>query len=156
MVWYIPPLSPVQARVEAGAVAMNGELPDVKSLRIPMQYLANLLTAGDEAPVARALERMLAMRAFMRGRHVDGVDRPEVLTQAGITLAEVEDMYRIMAIANYEDRFAIPTTHREYAEDAFDLRGSCGFSLGNEADEKAGGSGLFGGKRKVIRIKEVA
>jgi nitrate reductase beta subunit len=156
MVWYIPPLSPVQARVQAGAIEMKGELPDVASLRIPLKYLANLLTAGDEAPVARALERMLAMRAFMRGRHVDGVDRPEILQQAGITLAEVEDMYRIMAIANYEDRFVIPTTHREYAEDAFDLRGTCGFSLGNSADEKAGAKSLFGGKRRVIPIKEQA
>jgi nitrate reductase beta subunit len=156
MVWYIPPLSPVQARVEAGAIQMKGELPDVLSLRIPLKYLSNLFTAGDEAPVARALERMLAMRAFMRGRHVDGVDRPEVLQQAGISLAEVEDMYRIMAIANYEDRFVIPTTHREYAEDAFDLRGSCGFTLGNPADERPGAPSLFGSKRKVIQIKEVS
>ncbi len=155
MVWYIPPLSPVQARVEAGAIEMKGEIPDVASLRIPLKYLANLLTAGDEAPVARALERMLAMRAFMRGRHVDGVDRPEVLAAAGITLAEVEDMYKIMAIANYEDRFVIPTTHREYAENAFDLRGSCGFSLGNKEDEKVTGASLFGSKRKVIKIKEL-
>jgi nitrate reductase / nitrite oxidoreductase, beta subunit len=156
MVWYIPPLSPVQARVEAGAIEMKGEIPDVSSLRIPLKYLSNLLTAGDEAPVARALERMLAMRAFMRGRHVDGVDRPEVLAQAGITLAEVEDMYKIMAIANYEDRFIIPTTHREYAEDAFDLRGSCGFSLGSAADEKPDVRSLFGSKRKVIKIKAEA
>ncbi len=156
MVWYIPPLSPVQARVEAGAIGMKGELPDVSSLRIPLKYLANLLTAGDEAPVARALERMLAMRAFMRGRHVDGVDRPEVLQQAGISPAEVEDMYRITAIANYEDRFVIPTTHREYAEDAFDLRGSCGFALGNPADERPGAKSLFGSRRKVIQIKEVS
>ena len=156
MVWYIPPLSPVQARVEAGAIEMKGEIPDVSSLRIPLKYLANLLTAGDETPVARALERMLAMRGFMRGRHVDGVDRPEVLAQAGLTQAEVEDMYKIMAIANYEDRFVIPTTHREYAEDAFDLRGSCGFSLGNKEDEKVAGTSLFGSKRKVIKIKEVA
>ena len=36
-----------------------------------MQYLANLLTAGDTGPVVRALERMLAMRAYQRGVHVD-------------------------------------------------------------------------------------
>ena len=54
-----------------------------------------------------------------------------VLQQAGLTVAEVEEMYRYMAIANYEDRFVIPTTHREYATAAFDMRGSCGFSFGN-------------------------
>ena len=32
-------------------------------------------------------------------------------------------MYHVMAIANYEDRFVIPTTHREYAENTFDVRG---------------------------------
>jgi nitrate reductase beta subunit len=153
MVWYIPPLSPVQSRAEAGAIAMDGELPDVRSLRIPVQYLANLLTAGDEAPVVRALERMLAMRTFMRSRHVDGVDKPGVLERVGLTRLEVDDMYKVMAIANYEDRFVIPTTHREYAENAFDLKGSCGFSFGNKEDDKEG-TGLFGSKRRVIRIKE--
>jgi len=39
-------------------------------------------------------------------------------------------MYRILGLANYEDRFVIPTTHREYAENAYDLRGGCGFSDG--------------------------
>ena len=77
-----------------------------------------------------------------------------VLHQAGISTAEVEDMYRIMAIANYEDRFVIPTTHREYAENAFDLKGSCGFSFGNPGDDKADTKSLFGGKRRVIPIKE--
>jgi len=151
MVWYIPPLSPVQARVEAGAIEMKGEIPDVSSLRIPLKYLANLLTAGDEVPVARALERMLAMRAFMRGRHVDGVDRPEILQQAGITAPEVEEMYRIMAIANYEDRFVIPTSHREYAgatpfdnELAFEQRSACGFSFGNGCSGGTTKTSLFG------------
>jgi nitrate reductase beta subunit len=48
------------------------------------------------------------------------------------------DMYRIMALANYEDRFVIPTNHREYSGDtsfdneiAFNTRSSCGFSFGN-------------------------
>ncbi len=56
-------------------------------------------------------------------------------------------MYRYMAIANYEDRFVIPTTHREYAEDAFDMRGDCGFVrqrlLGGETK-----TSLFGGEKK--------
>jgi nitrate reductase beta subunit len=31
----------------ARRISSNGILPDVESLRIPVQYLANLLTAGD-------------------------------------------------------------------------------------------------------------
>ncbi len=71
MVWYVPPLSPITAAANAGHVGVNGDIPDVSQLRIPVQYLANLLTAGDTGPVVRALERMLAMRAYQRDKHVE-------------------------------------------------------------------------------------
>ncbi|MFX8485488.1 nitrate reductase subunit beta, partial [Acinetobacter baumannii] len=54
MVWYVPPLSPITSAASAGKIGSDGEMPDVKSLRIPMKYLANLLTAGDEKPVTLA------------------------------------------------------------------------------------------------------
>ena len=144
MVWYVPPLSPIQAKAEAGQLGSNGVIPDVSKLRIPLRYLANLLTAGDERPVKLALERLLAMRAFMRARHVDAREAPEILAQVGLNQALVEDMYKILAIANYEDRFVIPTTHREYAENAFDLKGSCGFSFGNGCSDGSSEMNLFG------------
>ncbi len=132
----------------------NGEIPDVKQLRIPVKYLANLLTAGDTAPVVRALKRMLAMRAYQRSKHVDGQINEAVLEQVGMDQAEVEDMYRTMAIANYEDRFVIPTTHREYAENAFNVRGGCGFSFGNGCSEGTSETSLFGSeKKRTIPIK---
>jgi nitrate reductase beta subunit len=155
MVWYCPPLSPIQSAANAGHIGAFGALPDVRSLRIPVKYLANLLAAGDEKPVVRALERMLAMRAFMRERHVERRDNPGVLQQAGISVPVVEEMYRYMAIANYEDRFVIPTTHREYATDAFDMRGSCGFSFGNGCSDGTSKPSLFGGKKKSIPIKAI-
>jgi nitrate reductase beta subunit len=154
MVWYVPPLSPISAAANSGHLGTNGEIPDVSQLRIPLKYLANLLTAGDEAPVKLALERMLAMRAYMRSRHVEKRENPAVLEQVGLSQAQVEDMYHVMAIANYEDRFVIPTTHREYAEDAYDLRGSCGFSFGNGCSDGESEASLFGGKKKrTIPIK---
>jgi len=154
MVWYVPPLSPIQAAANAGEVGAFGQLPDVRSLRIPVQYLANLLTAGDEAPVVTALERMLAMRAYMRDRHVEKRENAAVLEQVGISAGTVEEMYRYMAIANYEDRFVIPTAHREYAENAFDVRGGCGFSFGNGCSDGQTETSLFGGKKqRTIPIK---
>jgi nitrate reductase beta subunit len=156
MVWYVPPLSPIQSAANSGHIGAQGALPDVKSLRIPLRYLANLLTAGDEAPVALALSRMLAMRAYMRDRHVERRESPEVLQQVGLTIEQVEEMYRYLAIANYEDRFVIPSTHREYAENAFDMRGGCGFSFGNGCSDGVSQPGLFGGKkRKTIAIKQI-
>jgi len=144
MVWYVPPLSPITAAANAGAIAARDGMPDVRSLRIPLRYLANLLTAGDEAPVAQALERMLAMRAYMRAKTVDGVIDERIPERVGLTRAQIEQMYQLMAIANYEDRFVIPSTHREAGEDAFDLRGGCGFSFGSGCSGGAQKPSLFG------------
>ncbi|CAG0990236.1 nitrate reductase / nitrite oxidoreductase, beta subunit [Myxococcaceae bacterium] len=130
MVWYCPPLSPIQAAAESGRIGFDADIPDVRSLRIPLRYLANLLSAGDEEAIARALERMLAMRVFMRGRHVDGEQRTKVLERVGLDVAQVEAMYRLLAIANHEERFVVPTGHREWSDDAYDLRGSAGFGFG--------------------------
>ena len=156
MVWYVPPLSPINTALEKGQMQMKGMLPDVESLRIPVKYLANLLTAGEEKPVHEALNRMLAMRRFMRDRHVAKFDNQVVLEQAGMSVTEVEDMYRYLAIANYEDRFVIPTTHKEYAENAFDMKGSCGFSFGNGCSDGDSETSLFGRKNgeRVIPIHE--
>jgi nitrate reductase beta subunit len=154
MVWYVPPLSPITAAANAGQVGANGEIPDVKQLRIPVRYLANLLTAGDTLPVERALERMLAMRAYQRGKHVEGRPNTAALDQVQLKVEDADEMYRVMAIANYEDRFVIPSTHREYAENAFNVRGGCGFSFGNGCSEGVTETSLFGSeKKRTIPIK---
>ncbi len=119
MVWYVPPLSPIQSAADAGELGSNGILPDVESLRIPVQYLANLLTAGDTEPVLLALKRMLAMRHFKRAETVDGVEDTRALEAVGLTKAQAQEMYRYLAIANYEDRFVVPSSHRELAREAF-------------------------------------
>jgi nitrate reductase beta subunit len=144
MVWYVPPLSPIQSAASMGAIELDGVMPDVKSLRIPVRYLANMLAAGEEAPIVAALERMLAMRAYMRAKTIDGVIDHAIASRVDLTPAAIEDMYQIMAIANYEDRFVIPTSHREDAEDAYALRGACGFSFGNQASGGRTELGLFG------------
>jgi nitrate reductase beta subunit len=65
-------------------------------------------------------------------------------------------MYHVMAIANYEDRFVIPSSHREYAENTFDMRGGCGFSFGNGCSDGQSEASLFGGdKRRTIPIQPV-
>lgn len=148
MVWYVPPLSPIQSAAEAGKIGLNGDMPDVNSLRIPVRYLANLLTAGKEEPIVSALERMLAMRSYMRSKTVDGVINESIAPQVGMTNQMIEEMYHIMAIANYEDRFVIPSAHREVSEDAYDMRGECGFSFGNGCSGGTSDADLFGAKRK--------
>jgi len=135
IVWYVPPLSPIQSMAEAGAFGEKGAMPNVRDLRIPIKYLANLLTAGDEEPVAKALEKLIAMRAYMRSKSYEGAEDTSLPGKVGMTPQQVDEMYQLMAIANYEDRFVIPTSHREYAEDAYGLQGECGFSFGEGCGE---------------------
>ncbi|MFI3196025.1 MAG: nitrate reductase subunit beta [Methylococcaceae bacterium] len=154
MVWYVPPLSPIQSAAENEQIGMDGDIPDVRSLRIPVQYLANLLTAGKEEPVILGLERLLAMRSYMRSKTVDGVVNTAVLERVNLTQLQVEDMYRYLAIANYEDRFVIPTSHREYASATFDAygeQGGCGFSFGSGCSTGNSETNLFGGNKKPQR-----
>lgn len=151
MVWYIPPLSPIQNTVDSGKIGLNGILPEVDYLRIPVRYLANMLTGGNEGVVVRALQRMLAMRVYMRSKLVDGFVNLDVLKNAGLTEREVEEMYRYMAIANHEDRFVIPTARCDHMSDAFAYRSGSGFVTGSGYSEFANtskddkGKNLFGG-----------
>jgi nitrate reductase beta subunit len=148
MVWYVPPLSPIQSAAEKGQIDLEGEMPDVRSLRIPLKYLANMLTAGKEEPVALALERMMAMRAYMRSKTVDGVIDEGLAARVGLKPSQIDDMYKTMAIANYEDRFVIPTSHREHNENALDLKSSCGFTFGNGCSDGASQANIFNVPKK--------
>ena len=157
MVWYVPPLSPIQSVADAGGLPHNGNiLPAVESLRIPVQYLANMLSAGDTGPVLRALKRMMAMRHYMRAQTVEGVTDTRAIEEVGLTVEQVEEMYRYLAIANYEDRFVIPTSHREMARDAFPEKNGCGFTFGDGCHGSDTKFNLFNSSRiDAIDITEV-
>ncbi|ECR6564019.1 nitrate reductase subunit alpha [Salmonella enterica subsp. enterica serovar Brandenburg] len=147
MVWYVPPLSPIQSAADAGELGSNGILPDVDSLRIPVQYLANLLTAGDTQPVLLALKRMLAMRHYKRAETVDGKVDTRALEEVGLSEAQAQEMYRYLAIANYEDRFVVPSSHRELARDAFPEKNGCGFTFGDGCHGSDTKFNLFNSRR---------
>ncbi len=121
MVWYVPPLSPVASRV-----APEETVDALDRLRIPVAYLANLLTAGDEAPVRLALKRLGAMREFMRVRRVEGRDDAKPLEAVGLDAETVEKIYRLLALAPLAERFALPAA--PVADDGiFRRQGACGF-----------------------------
>lgn len=88
------------------------------------------------------------MRAYMRAKTVEGVIDHRLAERVGLIAEQIDAMYRYMAIANYEDRFVIPSAHRETAEDAYDLRGSCGFTFGNDCSGGRTEAGLFGANRR--------
>jgi nitrate reductase beta subunit len=147
MVWYVPPLSPVMGFVEGeGSKADPDDVfPAIDELRIPIQYLANLLSAGDEEVVRRVLKRLAAMRGYMREKNISGASEAEIAASVGMTPREIEDMYRLLAIAKYEDRYVIPPAHKELAHELDEQQGSCGLDFaggpGSCATEAAGNGG---------------
>jgi len=129
MVWYVPPLSPIQH-------------------------------AADEKPVTLALKRLLAMRAYKRAQNVENIEDAGVLEEVGLSVAQVDEMYRYLAIANYEDRYVIPTAHREDAlVEAYAERGGCGFSFGNGCSTGKSDINMFGAakanRRDIIETVQV-
>ncbi len=129
MVWYIPPLSPVTDAVSAAAAVGGGDGrspaadhadPDrvfaaIESLRVPAEYLANLFTAGDPRPVQRVLRTLAAVRAVMRAQQL-GLTVPDGLPGlADASEADLADLYRLLAIAKYDERYVIPPAHAEDA-----------------------------------------
>jgi len=91
--------------------------------------LANILTAGDAKPVKSALGKLLAMRSYMRSVHTNQAIDQSQLKEAGLDEKSVQRMYRLLAIAKYEDRFVIPTSHQEKYVNVYKEQGSCGYSL---------------------------
>jgi len=113
MVWYIPPLSPVLDATTAmgGDNTSAGDIfHAVTNLRVPLAYLASLLTAGDVDLVAGVLMKLAAVRSHMRAVTTGVSDDTEI---GGTDAAGLEELYRLLAIAKIPDRFVIPKAHRE-------------------------------------------
>lgn len=135
MVWYVPPLSPVVDAVTAsGSDGENHKvlLSAISQMRIPMEYLAGLFSAGDTAPVELSLRRLAAMRSYMRDVFM-GADADESIPAAvGMTGDDVRAMYRLLSIAKYDDRYVIPTTRPGMPRGISELEG-CPVSYDSEA-----------------------
>ena len=143
MVGYIPPLSPVVDLLQSqghDAEAGGNLFGAIDSLRIPLEYLAELFTAGDVEPVRLVLQKLAAMRAYMRDVTLGSPRDPELAAAVGMTPEALEQMYRLLAIAKYEERYVIPTAH---IGDAHKLE-EMGCSLDFEGGPGVGGEGPFG------------
>ncbi|WP_030377819.1 MULTISPECIES: nitrate reductase subunit beta [unclassified Streptomyces] len=143
MVWYVPPLSPVlDAVTSAGG---NQDDPDhvfaaVTRLRIPLEYLAELFTAGDTDVVGGVLMKLTALRSYMRERTLGGDDEAEaeaVLKAVGLTAGEARDLHRLLAVAKYQDRYVVPAAHKEDAAALTAMENRCPVeSSGEPAGER--------------------
>ena len=131
MVWYIPPLSPV-----VDVVAETGEDAEDKgnlfaaidALRIPVEYLAELFTAGDVEPVDAVLKKLAAMRSYMRDINMGRDPDASIPAAVGMSEEDMYDMYRLLAIAKYDERYVIPPAHAEQAHSLEELATECSVS----------------------------
>jgi nitrate reductase beta subunit len=158
MMWYVPPLSPVQSQIDKGNLETgnNGVLPTANSLRLPARYLANMFTAGDEKPILSSITKLLAMRTHQRDKTTKEGNGKNALSAAGLSPEQADEMYRYLGIANYEDRFVIPSSHEEIRnEDPYGFQGVNGFTGGNSSSHGSkGGRGfsLFPAPRRSSAI----
>jgi nitrate reductase beta subunit len=139
MVWYIPPLSPL---LEATG-AMGGDDTDaddiaatVTAMRIPLDYLAQLFAAGDQAAVAGSLMRLAAVRQHMRARSLGRDD--SAAEAVGASPEDLERLYHLLAVAKRSDRFVIPKAHHESTAQVAAWAGGCPVGGGPGATRRKG------------------
>ncbi|MBI2525827.1 MAG: nitrate reductase subunit beta [Candidatus Rokubacteria bacterium] len=126
MLFYVPPMLPVVAKVKDGhydvaGAAERGLAPLLSSLeraRVPLRYMAGLFAAGNEEVVAAVYRKMIAVRIYKRARSAKDVPEENVtaaLAQGRTTPEEVEAIFRLTAMPTFDERFVIPPLARESA-----------------------------------------
>jgi len=157
MLFYVPPLLPVMASVRETEGEQKAKLNpiaktwsdnwlydtstdelwgSIKQSRFPLQYMANLFSAGDTAAVALRLKKLMAVRMYRRWKTVGDIPEAKVnkaLKESELTKESAEAIYYLTSLAKFNDRFVIPPAHREQAmemiEFAGDVKGSVGFGF---------------------------
>src|SRR5699024_3364999 len=96
--------------------------------RIPVDYLASLLSAGDTEVIRKVLLKLTAMRVHMRAKNVGGVSDiadSKLIKEADMNVEEIEKMARLLGVSKYNERFVIPTGRREMKDDLYYEQGAC-------------------------------
>jgi len=88
------------------------------------------------------LRRLAAMRSYMREINMGRPADESLAAAVGMTGVEIQDMFRLLAIAKYDERYVIPPAHAEQAHSLEELATEC--SLDFEGGPGMGGSGPFG------------
>lgn len=157
MVWYVPPLSPIQSYADAGGLPKSeGVLPAIESLRIPVQYLANMLSAGDTGPVLRALKRMMAMRHYMRSQTVEGVTDTRAIDEVGLSVAQSKKCIAISPLPTMKIVLLSRPAIGKWRAMPSAERNGCGFTFGDGCHGSDSKFNLFNSSRiDAINITEV-
>jgi len=126
MLFYVPPMLPVLAKMREGQYEIDGATgaglaPMISSLeqaRVPLRYMASLFAAGNEEVVAAVYRKLIAVRVYMRAQKVKDVSAAEVqqaLALGKTTPEEAEAIFHLTSLPTFEERFVIPPLACEVA-----------------------------------------
>ncbi len=154
--FYVPPLLPVMATVtQVDNTAQSEKMHDiakywpdnwlydtstdelwgtVEQARFPLEYMANLFSAGDTRWVSDRLKKLMAVRIHRRHVTVGDISAAkvaQVFAETGLDAQMADDIYYMTSLAKFDDRFVVPAAHREQAiemmEFTGDVKGNIGF-----------------------------
>jgi len=109
MAYYIPSLSPVlSVWGDTHKLLEHGMIPALDKLRVPIGYLASLLSGGNHRVIEEALKKLIALRVYMRGENLKLPVDPAVLQDAGLDTDGAQRLYRLFTIAGYNERILHP------------------------------------------------
>ena len=101
----------------------------IDALRIPVEYLAELFTAGDAGAGRPGAARSWPRCAPTCATSTSAASRTRrSRPRSGMTEEEMYDMYRLLAIAKYDERYVIPPAHAEQAHALEELATECSVS----------------------------
>ncbi|HPE58336.1 MAG TPA: nitrate reductase subunit beta [Bacteroidales bacterium] len=136
--FYVPPLLPTMAFVENGTYETTSESfwGAIENSRLPMKYLANLFSAGNEKAIEVVLKKLMAVRLHRRNETVGDLPEKEISDPMGevkMDKSTADEIFRLTSLPLFDERFVIPAAHREEAmemlESTADVKGNHGFGF---------------------------
>lgn len=158
MLFYVPPLLPVMAKLTTVNNTEQSQKMDerakywpdnwlydtsteelfstIEQARMPLKYMANLFSAGDESKIVNVMKKLMSVRMHRRRVTVGDITDEKadnMLNDSGFNQQIADDIYYLTSLAKFDDRFVIPAAHREQAiemlEFTGDVKGSTGFGF---------------------------
>ncbi len=123
MLFYVPPMLPIQATTGNGTIdATQGNdetanfFGSLEQARLPLRYMARLFSAGNEAEIAAVYRKLIAVRLYRRAQNTTGeldAETRHILDEAGLTADEAQAIFELTAKPTFDQRFVIPPLARE-------------------------------------------
>ena len=143
--FYVPPMLPVMGKMTNNVYESTTEnlWGKIEDSRLPMQYLANLFSTGNQDKIRNVLKRLMTVRYHRRKVTVNDIDdslMKAAFETTGLNPDTADAIYRLTSLAKYDERFVIPPAHREEAIEMIE-----------STDDRKGNAG-FGGKKDTNRV----